>query len=158
MRLDDACYMVVRCQYDVVNFFLLLREPAVDGVGARVVRAVAVHGLAACVAQQQPPLLQYAVGVEVVERLAVLRDDRGERQARTAGFGDALDGARDLALDHSRTAHLHSQRVHLVAYQERAFHRLDLLGALLLAHFGHGEHQFDRLVVVQQFGLDAEQR
>ena len=53
---------------------------------------------------------------------------------------------------------MHRQRVHLVAYQERAFHRLDLLGALLLAHFGHGEHQFDRLVVVQQFGLDAEQR
>ena len=78
MRLDDARHMVVCRQYDVVNLLLLLREPAADGVGARVGRAVAVHGLAACVAQQQPPLLQYAVGVEVVERLAVLRDDRGE--------------------------------------------------------------------------------
>ena len=40
---------------------------------------------------------------------------------------------------------------------EGALHGFDLLGALLFAHLGNGEHQVDRLVVVQGGGLDAEQ-
>jgi len=48
-------------------------------------------------------VLQYAVGVEVMQRFAVLRDDRRERHARTVGFGDAFDGTCDFALDDAET-------------------------------------------------------
>ena len=144
-------------QHDVVNVFLLLGEASAHGIGARVVRAVAFDGLAAGVAQQQPSLLQHAVGVEVVKRLAVLGHDRRERHALSQGFCDALDGSRDLAFDDARAAHPHGRRVHFVADSEGAFHLLDLFGALLLAHLRHGEHQVHRLVVVQQCGFDAQQ-
>ena len=156
--LDDAGHVVVGRQHDVVDVALARREASADGVGARVVRAVVVDRLGSGVAEQQAPLLQHAVGVEVVERLAVLRDNRGERDARAVGLGHPFDGAGDFALDHTRTAHLHGQRVHAVANLEGALHLLNLLGALLLAHLGDGHHQLDRLVVVQQFGLDAQQR
>ena len=156
--LHDARHVVVRRQYDVVNVFLLLGEASAHGIGARVVRAVAFDGFAAGVAQQQPALLQHAVGVEIVERLAVLRHDRRERHALSLRFGDAFDGSRDLAFDDARAAHPHGRRVHLVADPEGAFHLLDLFGALLLAHLRHGEHQVHRLVVVQQRGFDAQQR
>ena len=158
VRLDDAGHVVVGRQHDVVDVLLLLGEASADGIGARVVRAVVVHRLASGVAQQQASLLERAVAVEVVQRLAVLRHDRRERKSRAVGFGDALDGAGDFAFDDARTAHLHRQRVHAVADLEGAFHLLDLLGALLLAHLGHGEHQFHRLVVVQQGGVDSQQR
>ena len=158
MRFDDVGHMVVCRQHDVVDILLFLREFPAYGVGAGVVGAVVVDRFAARVAQQQTPLFQYAVGVEVMQRFAVLRDDRRERHARTVGFGDAFDGARDFALDDARAAHLHGQRVHLVADLERALHLFDLLGALFLAHFGHGEHQVYRLVVVQQCGFDTQQR
>ena len=92
------------------------------------------------------------------QRLAVLRDDRGERDALSAGLGDSLDGARDLALHHARTAHPHGGGVHGVADAEGALHLFELLGALALAHLGHGEHDLHRLVVVQQGGGDAQQR
>ena len=158
MRFDDVGHMVVCRQHDVVDILLFLREFPAYGVGAGVVGAVVVDRFAARVAQQQTPFLQYAVGVEVMQRFAVLRDDRRERHARTVGFGDAFDGTCDFALDDARAAHLHGQRVHLVADLECALHLLDLLGALFLAHFGHGEHQVYRLVVVQQCGFDTQQR
>ena len=102
--LHDARHVVVRRQYDVVNVFLLLGEASAHGIGARVVRAVAFDGFAAGVAQQQPALLQHAVGVEIVERLAVLRHDRRERHALSLRFGDAFDGSRDLAFDDAALA------------------------------------------------------
>ena len=122
------------------------------------VRTISLDAFAAGVAQQQASFLQYAVGVEVVERFAVLRHDRRERYALSLGLGDAFDGACDLAFHDARAAHPHGRRVHVVADPEGAFHLFDLFGALLLAHFRHGEHQVYRLVVVQQCGLDTQQR
>ena len=93
-----------------------------------------------------------------MQRLAVLRHDRGERHPLAVGFGDALDGTRDFALHNARAAHPHGCGVHAVADAEGPFEGLDLLGALLLAHFGHGHHQLYRLVVVEHGRRDAQQR
>ena len=93
-----------------------------------------------------------------MQRLAVLRDDRRERHTESHRLGDALDRTGDLALDDARAAHPHGERVHLVSDAEGALHRLDLLGALDLAHLRDGEHQVDRLVVVQQRRSDPQQR
>ena len=65
---------------------------------------------AARIDQQQPSLLEDPFGVEVVERLAVLRDDRGERDALSARLGHPFDGPGDFALDNPRAAHLHGTR------------------------------------------------
>ena len=155
--LDDACHVVVGREDDVVNILLFLGEASADGIGAGVVRAVPLDAFASGVAQQQPTLLQNAFGIEVVERFAVLRDDRGERYALSARLGHPFDGPCDFALDDPRAAHLHGQRVHVVSDAEGALHGFDLLGALLFAHFGHGEHQVDGLVVVQRCGFDSEE-
>ncbi len=92
-----------------------------------------------------------------MQRLAVLRDDRRERHALTVRLGDALDRAGYLALDHARTAHLHGRGVHAVSDLEGALQGLDLLGALALAHLRHGEHQIERLALVQHRQPYAQQ-
>ena len=155
--LDDARHVVVRREYDLIDLALAVGELSAHGIGARVVGAVPLEAFASGVAELQAPGLLNALGVEVMERFAVLGDDRGERYALALRLGDALDGPCDLALDDSRAAHLHGQRMHVVSDMEGALQGFDLLGALLLAHLGHGHHQVDRLVVVQQRGAYSEQ-
>ena len=93
-----------------------------------------------------------------MQRLAVLRDDRRERHAEPHRLGDALDRTGDLALDDARAAHPHGGGVHGVTDVEGILHLRHLLGALDLAHLRDGEHQVDRLVVVQQRRSDPQQR
>ena len=157
-RAHDACDVVVARQHDVVDLALLRRETAADRVGARVVGAVVHPILAAGIDQQQPSVGEHPLRVEVVQRLAVLRDDRRERHAEPHRLGDALDRTGDLALDDTRAAHPHGGGVHGVTDVEGILHLRHLLGALDLAHLRDGEHQVDRLVVVQQRRSDPQQR
>ena len=91
-----------------------------------------------------------------MQNLAVLCHDCGERHTLTIRLCDALNTTSNLALHNTWATHLHRCHVHLVANLECALQSLDLLCRLLLAHLSYGEHQIQRLALVEHAEADAE--
>ena len=155
---NDLGDVVVSRQHDLVNLALFLREFATHGVGTCVVRDVVHQVLATAIDQQQTTIFEHTLRVEIVQRLAVLRHDRRERHAQAHRLGNALDLARNFALDKTLTTHLHCGRMHLITNQKSILQLLNLLVALHFAHLCYGEHQIDRFMLVQHIDTQAEQR
>lgn len=148
---------VVGRQHDVVHVLLFLREPAADGKRAREVAAVVHRRLGSRVDEHQTPAEQRALVAVVVQRLAVLADDREERDAGSVLQRDALDRSGDLALDDARTAHFHSHAVHLAADLAGLFDLVDFVGVLDLAQRYDRLGQLDRGVKRNPLGRETEQ-
>ena len=155
-RLNHILNLAVCVEHDVVDVALAVGELTIYGVCTSVVRAVALNRLATTIYQQQTTRLQHTIMVVVVQNLAMLCHDCRERHTLTIRLCNALNTTSDLALHNAGATHLHRCHVHLVANLECTLQSLNLLCRFLLAHLSYGEHQLNRLTLVEHAEADAE--
>ena len=141
---------------DAVDFQLALREPSVDGHGARMVGAVVVQ-FAASVAEYQASVLQWCVRRCTVHNFAVLREDGAETVAlsQRAGYAVHLSGHEalgDTGLDKQLCSGVHD-----VADVAGSVDVGNFLSALRGAHFHDGLYQLQRCGFLLLRRVDARE-
>ena len=110
----DVQYVVMASFHDAVNVPLAGGKPAVDGSGARIVRAIVLIGFRSCVAKHQPSVFQRTWRRVSVHDFPVHGKNGGETGHAPFGRCDTADGARDVLFAHSGSAKAHGRRVHLM--------------------------------------------
>ena len=149
--------VVVGLLDDRVDLQLSLGKLAVDGEGARVVRAVVLQRLASAVAEHQSAVLQLGHRGVAVHDLAVLRVDGGKGGRGAVGVGRAVDLAADKLLRQSGARDGHGRGVHLVSDNRCALQLLYLLLRLGGTHFHHGVDEVEAGCLLLLVGMDSQQ-
>ena len=149
--------VVVGLLDDRVDLQLALGKLAVDGEGARVVRAVVLQRLASAVAEHQSAVLQLGHRGVAVHDLAVLRVDGGKGGRGAVGVGRAVDLAADKLLRQSGARDGHGRGVHLVSDDRCALQLLYLLLRLGGTHLHHGVDEVEAGCLLLLVGMDSQQ-
>ena len=152
--------VIVASLYYRVNVELLLGELPVDGIRARVVRAVVVAVLRAGVAEHEAAALKLVPRRAAVHYLAVLGEDGGEAHHRAIRVGRAVHLSANVFLGQSGPRKAHRRGVHLVAYGAGVLYfgyLLRLLGGAHPHHCADERHRGRLLLLVGVYAEQVEQ-
>ena len=158
-RLRQLKRLVIGIEHNLIYIALTLSELPTDGERAREVRRVAHRRFGASIDKHQPSRRYRLVVQMVMQCLAVLRQNGGERRCATVFERNAIDNAVNISLPFRRLHKAHRGGVHLVANGAGTlnlgnffvrFHRpkvdygLYQFERALAAHFGHRHSQIRR--------------
>ena len=110
----DVQHMVVASFHDAVNLPLAGGEFPADRRGARVVGAIVLVCLGACVAEHQPSGFQRMRRGGAMHDFPMHRQDGGEAGHAAFGGGDAAEYACDGLFRDTRAAQAHGHGVHFI--------------------------------------------
>ena len=156
-RTGNLHRLVVTSQYNIIYIFLTLIETSAHRNRTGKIGTIIHIILRPGIRQHHTSHGQCLAMIVIMQRLAILGKDHGERNQTSVRGGNSLDQPGNILLFLSRQCVFHSSHVHLVTNITSQVNLLDFASLLHGTQCHHGLDQFQRRIILNQRVMNTQQ-